>query len=150
LAGLHHAARGVEPTCPSPEPSGLAETPSLFACAAAETASPESPAATTDLAYSKDFWNARFGFHALGDFPGFTTVDPTVFDQVFATDFDPVAGGGANRFGTVDLATGALTTLSNSNPVGEFEGAIQNVCVDLIFADGFESGDTTGWNTTVP
>jgi hypothetical protein len=34
-------------------------------------------------------------------------------------------GGGANRYGTVDLNTGAVTPLATSSPQGEFEGAIQ-------------------------
>ncbi|MFZ1702149.1 MAG: Ig-like domain repeat protein, partial [Pyrinomonadaceae bacterium] len=33
-------------------------------------------------------------------------------------------GSGANTFGTVNLATGAVTPLATSNPTGEFEGAI--------------------------
>ncbi len=33
-------------------------------------------------------------------------------------------GSGANVYGTVDLATGAVTPLATSNPQGEFEGAI--------------------------
>jgi hypothetical protein len=36
-------------------------------------------------------------------------------------------GGGANVYGTIDPATGALTPLATSNPTGEFEGAVQNV-----------------------
>ncbi len=34
-------------------------------------------------------------------------------------------GGGANVYGTVDLATGAVTPLAVSSPAGEFEGAVQ-------------------------
>ncbi len=34
-------------------------------------------------------------------------------------------GGGANRYGTVDLSTGAVTPLATNSPQGEFEGAIQ-------------------------
>jgi hypothetical protein len=61
-------------------------------------------------------------------------------------------GGGANQYGTIDLATGDLTPLFSSNPIGEWEGAVQNVCtiVPPIFADGFESGDTSSWSSTVP
>jgi hypothetical protein len=256
------------------------------------------PKTSTDRAYSKDFWNARFGHHALDDFPGYTTVATGVVNQVFATDFDPAAttlyaldsgtldlgtvsqstgvftaigpsipsvaghelwsglaihpvsgtlyasaiagavdepyglytidadtglatligvdasstgmiaiaidcagrmyghdivtdaiyeidtatgaltlvgltgvdsnfaqgmdfdnttgklyawtyqGGGANRYGTINLATGALTTLSSSNPTGEFEGAVQNACA--FFADGFESADTSAWSGEYP
>jgi hypothetical protein len=51
-----------------------------------------------------------------------------------------------------NLSTGALTPVSVSNPIGEWEGAVQNVCniVPPIFADGFEGGDTTAWSATVP
>lgn len=295
------AAQGTPPQgCVPQETSGYAETPSLFPCVVLAESSPDEPAAPTDLAYNKDFWSSRFGFHALNNFPGFTVVDPTVFDQVFATDFDPTAttlyalnssplqlatydlatgaysvigasaptvaghtlwsgmaihpvtgvmyasgiagavnvayglytintstgaptligqdaasmgmiaiaidcagqmyghdivtdsiynintatgamtlvgptgfnsnfaqgmdfdhdtgelyawtyqSGGANRFGTIDTTTGALTTLSSSNPIGEFEGAIKNVCAEVIFNDGFESGDTSAWSLTFP
>jgi hypothetical protein len=58
-------------------------------------------------------------------------------------------GGGTNRFGTINLATGALTTLSSSNPIGEWEGAVRTSC-GAIFEDGFESGDTTAWSATAP
>lgn len=289
--------------CWQAEPSPWAESPSLFPClppAGADERAPSVPAAPTDIAYSKDFWNSRLGFHALNNFPGYTTVNPSVPDSVFATDFDPTAttlyaldttslqlgtynlstgsfaalgasvptvgghtlwsglavhpetgviyasaiagavnvayglytlhpttgaptligqdatsmgmiaiaincagqmyghdiltdsiysinpatgavtlvgatgvaanfaqgmdfdnetgelyawtyqGGGANQFGTINLTTGALTTLSSSNPIGEYEGAIQNSCATLIFEDGFESGDTSAWTTTVP
>lgn len=37
-------------------------------------------------------------------------------------------GGGTNRFGTFNLATGAFTTLVQDNPLGEFEGAIPTQC----------------------
>lgn len=37
-------------------------------------------------------------------------------------------GGGANVYGTINLATGALTPLASSNPQGEFEGATQTTC----------------------
>ncbi len=295
------ATRGAQLLgCTPQETSGDAETPSLFPCVVPEKTSTDAPAAPTDLAYNKDFWNSRFGFHALNNFPGFSVVDASVTDQVFATDFEPTAttlyalnsspfqlgtydlttgafsligtstpsvaghnlwsgmavdpvsgvmyasaiasavnvpyglytlnpttgaatlvgqdatstgmialamncagelfghdvatdsiyrinpatgavtlvgptgfdsnfaqgmdfdnesgalyawtyqGGGANRFGTIDTTTGALTTLSSSNPIGEYEGAIRNVCVEVIFNDGFESGDTSAWSLTVP
>jgi hypothetical protein len=48
-------------------------------------------------------------------------------------------GTGTNRFGFFDLATGGFTTLSQDNPLGEFEGAIPTQCnLDVIFADDFE------------
>jgi hypothetical protein len=37
-------------------------------------------------------------------------------------------GGGANRYGTVDLKTGAFTPLASNDPQGEFEGATQTRC----------------------
>jgi hypothetical protein len=37
-------------------------------------------------------------------------------------------GGGTNRFGTVNLTTGAFTTQAQDNPLGEFEGAVRNTC----------------------
>lgn len=92
-----------------------------------------------------------------------TLIGPTGVDSNFAQgmDFDNEAGvlyawtyqgGGANQFGTIDLATGDLTPLSVSNPIGEFEGTVQNVCAasSIIFEDGFESGDTSAWSATVP
>ena len=37
-------------------------------------------------------------------------------------------GAGTNRFGTVNLTTGAFTTQAQDNPLGEFEGAVRNAC----------------------
>jgi hypothetical protein len=37
-------------------------------------------------------------------------------------------GAGTNRFGSVNLTTGAFTTLVQDNPLGEFEGAVRNTC----------------------
>jgi hypothetical protein len=91
-----------------------------------------------------------------------TLIGATGVDSNFAQgmDFDNEAGvlyawtyqgGGANEFGTINLGTGALTTLFDTNPSGEWEGTVQNVCpVVPIFVDGFESGDTTQWSSTVP
>jgi len=90
-----------------------------------------------------------------------TLVGPTGVDSNFAQgmDFDNEAGvlyawtyqgGGANQYGTINLSTGALTPLSVSNPIGEWEGTVQNECVPPIFEDGFESGDTTAWSSTTP
>ncbi len=64
-----------------------------------------------------------------------TLVGATGYDANFAQgmDFDNddgtlyiflYIGGGANVFGTVDLATGAVTPLATDNPTGEFEGAV--------------------------
>ncbi len=64
-----------------------------------------------------------------------TAVGPTGYDGNFAQgmDFDNddgtlyiflYIGGGANVYGTVDLATGAVTPLATDNPTGEFEGAV--------------------------
>ncbi len=88
-----------------------------------------------------------------------TLVGATGVDSGFAQgmDFDnqdgtlyawTYQGGGANQYGTISLATGALTPLAIDNPQGEFEGATQTTC-DGIFADGFESGDTTAWSSTI-
>ncbi|MFZ0547617.1 MAG: hypothetical protein WAM60_19375 [Candidatus Promineifilaceae bacterium] len=68
-----------------------------------------------------------------------TAVGPTGVNSNFAQgmDFDnddgtlyayTYQGGGANQYGTINLATGALTPLSVSNPLGEFEGGTQTVC----------------------
>lgn len=48
-------------------------------------------------------------------------------------------GSGVNTFATIDLATGAATTVA-SPPEGEYEGAITGSppIIDLIFADGFD------------
>jgi hypothetical protein len=65
-----------------------------------------------------------------------TLVGPTGYNGNFAQgmDFDNddgtlyiflYIGGGANVYGTVNLATGAVTPLATDNPLGEFEGAIQ-------------------------
>ena len=37
-------------------------------------------------------------------------------------------GTGTNRFGTFNLTTGAFTSLSTDNPLGEYEGAIPTAC----------------------
>jgi len=65
-----------------------------------------------------------------------TLVGPTGYNANYAQgmDFDNddgtlyiflYQGSGANVFGTVNLTTGAVTPLSVSAPLGEFEGAIQ-------------------------
>ncbi len=67
-----------------------------------------------------------------------TLVGPTGFLANFAQgmDFDNedgtlyiflYVGTGVNHYGTVNLATGAVTPLASSNPLGEFEGATQTL-----------------------
>lgn len=67
-----------------------------------------------------------------------TLVGPTGFLANFAQgmDFDNedgtlyiwlYIGTGANRYGTVNLATGAVTPLATDNPLGEFEGATETL-----------------------
>ena len=69
-----------------------------------------------------------------------TAVGPTGYNANFAQgmDFDNddgtlyiwlYEGSGANVYGTVDLATGAVTPLASSNPLGEFEAATQTSTV---------------------
>ena len=89
-----------------------------------------------------------------------TLIGPTGVNSNFAQamDFDNTTnqlyawtyqGGGANRYGTINLATGALTTLSSSNPTGEFEGAVKNTC-NTIFNNGFELGNLAAWSGVTP
>jgi subtilisin-like proprotein convertase family protein len=67
-----------------------------------------------------------------------TLVGPTGYNANFAQgmDFDNedgvlyiflYIGTGVNHYGTVNLATGAVTPLASTNPSGEFEGATQTV-----------------------
>jgi hypothetical protein len=69
-----------------------------------------------------------------------TLVGPTGYAANYAQgmDFDNddgtlyiwlYMGSGANVYGTVDLATGAVTPLATNNPLGEFEGATQTSAV---------------------
>ncbi len=46
---------------------------------------------------------------------------------------------GENRFGRLDASTGAFTTLANSDPPGEYEGAIPGLCpaAPVMFGNGF-------------
>ncbi len=71
-----------------------------------------------------------------------TLVGPTGYAANFAQgmDFDNndgtlyiflYIGGGANVYGTVNLATGAVTPLATDNPLGEFEGATKTGSGDL-------------------
>lgn len=76
-----------------------------------------------------------------------TVVGPTGVNSNFAQgmDFDNsdgtlylylYQGGGANVYGTANLATGLVTPINTSNPMGEFEGAIPTVCQELRFFVG--------------
>lgn len=71
-----------------------------------------------------------------------TLVGLTGVDSNFAQgmDFDNTdgtlyaytyQGGGANQYGTIDLATGAFTPLAIDNPTGEFEGATQTAFINI-------------------
>lgn len=74
-------------------------------------------------------------------------VGPTGVNANFAQgmDFDnsdgklyihAYQGGGANTYGTVNLATGAITPINVNDPQGEFEGAIPTTCPLLDFFIG--------------
>lgn len=69
-----------------------------------------------------------------------TLIGSTGYDANFAQgmDFDNedgtlyiflYTGAGTNTYGTVNLATGAITVLAQNNPLGEFEGATQTAGV---------------------
>jgi hypothetical protein len=96
-----------------------------------------------------------------------TVVGPTGVNPNFAQgmDFDNVdgtlyaytyQGGGANQYGTINLATGALTPLAISNPQGEFEGATMTAGAGTSACGGGipwasvapSSGTTSGGNAT--
>lgn len=77
------------------------------------------------------------------------TIGLTGLDSNFAQgmDFDnsdgklymyTYQGGGANVYGTANLATGAVTAINSSDPQGEFEGAIPTRCPLLDFFIGDE------------
>jgi hypothetical protein len=78
----------------------------------------------------------------------FDNVDGTLYAYTYQ-------GGGANVYGTIDLATGALTPLATSNPQGEFEGATQTAgaggCVagDIPWASADPTSGATGAGETV-
>ena len=88
-----------------------------------------------------------------------TLIGPTGVNSNFAQgmDFDNTTnelyawtylGSFVTRYGTINLTTGALTTLT-MNSSGEFQGAIKNVC-NLLFKDGFEFGTTAAWSGVSP
>lgn len=86
-----------------------------------------------------------------------TLVGPLGFDINFSQgmDFDRETGVlhawmndnfGSGSYGVIDTSTGAFTALQamgDSNQ--EWEGATRTTCSPLIFADGFETGDTSAW-----
>ena len=57
-------------------------------------------------------------------------------------------GGGTNTYGTVDLATGAVTALATDNPTGEFEGAIQTA--GTVPASVCDAPDDIAWLSVSP
>ena len=82
-----------------------------------------------------------------------TLVGPTGYAANFAQgmDFDNedgtlyiflYIGTGVNHYGTVNLATGAVTALATTNPTGEFEGATQTL--------GLCIPNDYGWLSTSP
>lgn len=56
-------------------------------------------------------------------------------------------GAGVNTFATIDLATGAATSVASPLP-GEYEGTITSL-VDLIFANGFDGAPSTAGTVQV-
>jgi hypothetical protein len=124
--------------CPRPEVSAVAEPVSSFPCvpeglgptaaeleSAAELEMAPAPAsALGDVAYSKDFWNSRFGHHPVEDFASFVTDANGVIGSIYATDFDPTAttlyalDSGSLSWGTIDLITGGFTAIAPSAPTG--------------------------------
>ena len=89
-----------------------------------------------------------------------TLVGPTGIDHNFpqGMDFDNESGvlyawahdaaTDETAYGTIDLETGALAVLQRDDSL--HDGAIRSSCPVPIFADGFESGDTSAWSSTVP
>jgi|CXWL01.1.fsa_nt_gi hypothetical protein len=59
-------------------------------------------------------------------------------------------GAGTNRFGTFNLATGAFTSLSTDNPLGEYEGAIPTQCAGASTAPTLTYNPTTAAGVTFP
>jgi len=75
----------------------------------------------------------------------FDAIDGTLYIALYE-------GGGANVYGTVDLATGAVTPLAVSNPEGEFEMATKTAGSEAVFCNGplveFEDGIPPTFITT--
>ena len=63
-------------------------------------------------------------------------------------------GTGVNQYGTVNLATGAVTALATTNPSGEFEGATQTlgVCIpnDYPWLSASPASSTTAAGSSTP
>jgi len=87
-----------------------------------------------------------------------TLVGPTGLDASFAQgmDFDNATNTlyawflGVDtflRYGVIDTSTGELSVLFDDTGV-DYEGSIASTC-SAIFADGFESGDTSAWSSTI-
>jgi hypothetical protein len=91
-------------------------------------------------------------------FNGVTSVDAYYHDDVVLTtdavqratwdDNSPMVASKANVFGVNYFPDDSFGAISGDYDV-LLANAI-NVCTSLIFADGFESGDTTAWSNTVP
>ncbi len=94
-----------------------------------------------------------------------TLVGPTGYPANFAQgmDFDNedgtlyiflYVGTGVNHYGTVNLATGAVTALASTNPTGEFEGATQTLglCIpnDYAWLSTSPISGTTAANSVTP
>ena len=94
-----------------------------------------------------------------------TLVGPTGYLANFAQgmDFDNedgtlyiflYIGTGVNHYGTVNLATGAVTALATTNPTGEFEGATQTLglCIpnDYSWLSTSPITGTTAANSVTP
>ena len=94
-----------------------------------------------------------------------TLVGPTGYAANFAQgmDFDNedgtlyiflYIGTGVNHYGTVNLATGAVTALATTNPTGEFEGATQTLglCIpnDYTWLSTSPITGTTAANSVTP
>jgi len=48
------------------------------------------------------------------------------------------------------LLLAAATDMGPAGPDNQYGYGLMNVDIGLLFADGFESGDTSAWSTTVP
>lgn len=89
-----------------------------------------------------------------------TLIGPTGYDANFAQGmaFDKLTGvlyawlyqgAGVNTFATIDLATGAATTVASPLP-GEYEGAITSSPPDVIFANGFDGAPPESGSVQAP
>lgn len=64
----------------------------------------------------------------------FDNADGTLYAYTYQSQ-------GTNQYGTINLATGALTPLSVNDPLGEYEGATQTVCA-VVAEPGLEVSKT--------